>query len=247
VEQVRPAVVAGGALLLLVAIIGKFGGTALVARAGGMPRKSALGLGALMNARGVTDIVVLSTGLSIGVINGDAFTVLVMMALITTMMAGPALRLLGLSRRAEQPGVVRPGPGPGELTDINTTMAAEHVRLRRPAVLGPGRPPAGPWRTTGRTAIWSGDFAGGPVRTLAGRCTADGTLLFAYCMVLDDGAVVSGRCRSTPQLLDDGRIRLSEEWERYAPDAETGFSYLDELPPAAGRAATSPGRRAARG
>jgi Kef-type K+ transport system membrane component KefB len=119
---VRPAVVAGGALLLLVAIIGKFGGTALVARAGGMPRKSALGLGALMNARGVTDIIVLSTGLSIGVINGDAFTVLVMMALITTMMAGPALRLLGLSRRAEQPGVVRPGPGPGELTDINTTM-----------------------------------------------------------------------------------------------------------------------------
>jgi hypothetical protein len=94
--------------------------------------------------------------------------------------------------------------------------------------------------------VW-GDFAGGPVRrgTLAGRCAADGTLLFAYCMVLDDGAVVSGRCRSTPQLLDDGRIRLSEEWERYAPDAETGFSYLDELPPAAGRTATSPGSRAA--
>ena len=47
-----------------------------------MPRKSALGLGALMNARGVTDIVVISAGLSAGVIDSDAFTVLVMMALI---------------------------------------------------------------------------------------------------------------------------------------------------------------------
>ncbi len=88
--------------------------------------------------------------------------------------------------------------------------------------------------------VW-GDFEGGPVRrgTLAGRCAADGTLVFAYCMVLDDGAVVSGRCRSTPQLLDDGRILLSEEWERYAPDAETGFSDLEELPPGAGRGSTS--------
>jgi Kef-type K+ transport system membrane component KefB len=95
----RPAVLAGGALLLLVAVVGKLGGTALVAWAGGMPRRPALGLGVLMNARGVTDIVVLSTGLSIGVINADAFTVLVMMALLTTMMAGPALRLLGLPQR----------------------------------------------------------------------------------------------------------------------------------------------------
>jgi len=48
-----------------------------------------------MNARGVTDIVVIGVGLSAGVINGNGFTVLVMMALITTAMAGPALRRLG--------------------------------------------------------------------------------------------------------------------------------------------------------
>jgi hypothetical protein len=49
-------------------------------------------------------------------------------------------------------------------------------------------------------------------------------------MVLDSGEVVSGRCRSTPRLLDDGRIRLDEEWERYTPLHETGFSHLDEIP-----------------
>jgi Kef-type K+ transport system membrane component KefB len=104
----RPVVLVGGAVLLVIAIVGKFGGTAVVAAAGGMPRKFALGLGALMNARGVTDIVVISAGLSIGVINGNAFTVLVMMALITTMMAEPALRLLGLTRHPNAPVVPRP-------------------------------------------------------------------------------------------------------------------------------------------
>lgn len=92
----RPAVALGGLLLLLVAVAGKFGGTVLVGLAGGMPRRSTIGLGALMNARGVTDIVVISTGLSIGVINGDAFTILILIALITTMMASPVLRRLGL-------------------------------------------------------------------------------------------------------------------------------------------------------
>ncbi len=78
--------------------------------------------------------------------------------------------------------------------------------------------------------IW-GEFAGGHVRrgALTGTCSADGVLDFAYCMVYDNGDVVSGCCRSTPQLLDDGRIRLREEWERFAPRAERGISYLDEI------------------
>jgi Kef-type K+ transport system membrane component KefB len=96
----QPLVLAGGALLLLTAIAGKFCSAVPVAWAGGMPARQALGLGVLMNARGITEIVVLSTGLSAGVINRSAFTVLVVMALVTTVMAAPALRLLGLSRHA---------------------------------------------------------------------------------------------------------------------------------------------------
>jgi hypothetical protein len=79
--------------------------------------------------------------------------------------------------------------------------------------------------------LW-GEFAGGQVRrgSLAGTCSPDGVLVFAYCMVLSNGDVVSGRCRSTPRLLDDGRISLDEEWERYTPRPESGFSRLDEVP-----------------
>ena len=108
----RPAVLIGGAVLLGVAIAGKFGGTAVVASASGLPSRSALGLGALMNARGVTDIVVIGTGLSAGVINGNGFTVLVMMALITTAMATPALRRLGLWRPGGRSAFATPDSSP---------------------------------------------------------------------------------------------------------------------------------------
>jgi hypothetical protein len=82
--------------------------------------------------------------------------------------------------------------------------------------------------------LW-GEFAGGDTRrgTLTGVCSPDGTLDFAYCMVLDDGQVVSGRCHSVPTRLPDGRIRLHELWERYGTHAASGVSYLEEIPPAA--------------
>jgi hypothetical protein len=87
--------------------------------------------------------------------------------------------------------------------------------------------------------VWA-EFAGGHVRggSLVGTCSPDGTLDFAYCMVYDSGEIVSGGCHSTPQFLDDGRIRLNEEWERYAPHADRGFSFLDEVDPRINRART---------
>lgn len=110
----QPGVVVGGAVLLAIAVIAKLGGCALVGAAGGMPRQSALGLAVLMNARGVTDIVVISTGLSVGVISPDASTILIMIALITTLMAAPALRLLGLWQR---PAGSQPDAVPREVAD----------------------------------------------------------------------------------------------------------------------------------
>lgn len=104
----QPQVLVAGALLLVVAVVGKLAGAVPVALAGGLPVRSAAGLGVLMNARGITEIVVLSAGLGVGIINHSAFTVMVMMALVTTMMAAPLLRLLGpslLHRNA-------PGPAP---------------------------------------------------------------------------------------------------------------------------------------
>jgi hypothetical protein len=77
--------------------------------------------------------------------------------------------------------------------------------------------------------VWA-EFAGGKVRrgSLAGTCAPDGVLRLAYCMVLETGDLVSGRCVSTPTLLDDGRIRLAEAWQRYSPRVAAGTSYLEE-------------------
>ena len=79
--------------------------------------------------------------------------------------------------------------------------------------------------------LW-GEFSGGRARrgALTGNCAADGTLDFSYCMVLDSGEIVSGRCHSTPTVLADGRIRLHEEWERYGPGGGRGISAIEELP-----------------
>lgn len=82
--------------------------------------------------------------------------------------------------------------------------------------------------------LWAEIPPGGHLRrgSLAGRCADDGTLDFAYCMVFDDGTVVSGRCHSTPvPLPGGGGIRLREEWERYGPGGGTGVSFLDEVVP----------------
>ncbi|MEH1098288.1 hypothetical protein [Micromonospora sp. CPCC 205561] len=77
--------------------------------------------------------------------------------------------------------------------------------------------------------VWA-DFAGGEVRrgSLVGRCAEDGTIAFSYSMVLRGGDVISGRSTSRPEVLADGRIRLHEEWERFAPRAGAGTSAIEE-------------------
>lgn len=91
-----------------------------------------------------------------------------------------------------------------------------------------GAVPAAHYHQSG-DLVWA-EFAGGKVRrgSLAGTCAPDGILRLAYCMVLATGDLVTGRCVSTPTVLDDGRIRLSEQWERFSPQPATGLSLLEE-------------------
>jgi Kef-type K+ transport system membrane component KefB len=84
--------------VLAVAVGGKFLGTWAVARASGLPSDQAQALGWLMNTRGLTELVVLNVGLALGVITPQLFTMGVLMALITTAMAGPLLARLGYGR-----------------------------------------------------------------------------------------------------------------------------------------------------
>jgi Kef-type K+ transport system membrane component KefB len=87
-----------GIAVIAVAMVGKWAGSGLAARSAGNSWRFSMGLGALMNARGLTELVILSVGRSLGVISPDLFTIMVFMALFTTLLANPALRLLGLVR-----------------------------------------------------------------------------------------------------------------------------------------------------
>jgi Kef-type K+ transport system membrane component KefB/nucleotide-binding universal stress UspA family protein len=78
-------------LVLVVAIAGKYIGTYVAARVSGIDKREASALGWLMNTRGLTELIVLNIGLSLGVISPLLFTMLVIMALVTTFMTSPLL------------------------------------------------------------------------------------------------------------------------------------------------------------
>jgi Kef-type K+ transport system membrane component KefB/nucleotide-binding universal stress UspA family protein len=81
------------AAVLTVAIAGKYIGTYFAARVCGIESREASALGWLMNTRGLTELIVLNIGLSLGVISPLLFTMLVIMALVTTFMTSPLLEL----------------------------------------------------------------------------------------------------------------------------------------------------------
>lgn len=81
-------------LIILVAVAGKFLGSALAARFVGQNWKDSLAIGALMNTRGLMELVVLNIGYDLGVLTPEIFAMMVIMALVTTFMTGPALNLL---------------------------------------------------------------------------------------------------------------------------------------------------------
>lgn len=95
----------GGGLVLLgllaVAVIGKIGGAGLVARYAGLPWRESFTLGVLLNTRGLTELVVLQIGHEAGIIDGPLLAILTVVALVTTLMTGPLLKLTG-----------RPAPAP---------------------------------------------------------------------------------------------------------------------------------------
>jgi Kef-type K+ transport system membrane component KefB len=81
-------------IIIVVAVAGKFGGASLGARLSGMPWREASAIGLLMNTRGLMELVVLNIGLDIGVISPALFTMMVLMALVTTFMTTPLLKLV---------------------------------------------------------------------------------------------------------------------------------------------------------
>jgi Kef-type K+ transport system membrane component KefB len=94
-------------LIILVATLGKLGGSMLASWWTGMPTREAAGLGTLMNTRGLMELIILNIGLDIKVISPALFSMMVLMALTTTFMTSPVLQAICpdkmLRSRVEEP------------------------------------------------------------------------------------------------------------------------------------------------
>jgi Kef-type K+ transport system membrane component KefB len=88
------------AVIIAVASVGKFGGTYLAARITGLGNRDAASLGILMNTRGLMELIVLNIGLDLGILSPALFSMLVIMAVVTTFATTPILHLI---TRGEQP------------------------------------------------------------------------------------------------------------------------------------------------
>lgn len=86
-------------MIMLVAVAGKFGGSTLTARLMGQSWRQSVSIGALMNTRGLMELVVLNIGYDLGILSPSIFAMLVLMALATTFMTGPLLDLVAFSER----------------------------------------------------------------------------------------------------------------------------------------------------
>ncbi|MBK7375781.1 MAG: cation:proton antiporter [Chitinophagaceae bacterium] len=80
--------------MLLVAIIGKFGGITIAARIVGQSWRNSLSIGVLMNTRGLMQLIVLNIGYDLGILSPEIFAMMVLMALVTTFMTGPAMDMI---------------------------------------------------------------------------------------------------------------------------------------------------------
>jgi Kef-type K+ transport system membrane component KefB len=99
--------------VLSVAVTAKLGSAPLFARSAGAPRGDALTVGALMNARELVELVVLAVRLETGLIDERLFSVIVLMALATTLATGPLVDRLDRPRRAVRARLARPVPVSG--------------------------------------------------------------------------------------------------------------------------------------
>lgn len=101
--------------IIAVAVGGKLGGTAIAARWNGLSWHHSLFLGALMNTRGLVELVVLDIGHDLGILSGQMYTMMVLMALATTFMTGPLLELLEWARKRRHGSVPLASAGPAGL------------------------------------------------------------------------------------------------------------------------------------
>ena len=127
------------ALIVAVASMGKFGGSAIAARITGLDWRDASALGVLMNTRGLMELIVLNIGLEMNVISPTLFAMLVIMALVTTFSTTPVLHLITRRKAAE----LEPFPELGTFSPEPVVAPQAPARTPHPAPR-PAQPPARP-------------------------------------------------------------------------------------------------------
>ncbi len=110
-------------LVFAIAAVGKLGPGYLAARAGGLDKKDSATVAALVNTRGLTELIALNIGLSSGLLSGQLFSIMVVMAVLTTLMTSPLLTCISRGTQTSPPD-----PPPATL----------------PAVVSPSRKARGP-------------------------------------------------------------------------------------------------------
>ena len=144
-------------LIILVASVGKFGGSLVAARLTGLDWRDASALGVLMNTRGLMELIVLNIGLELRVVSPTLFAMLVLMAIVTTFMTTPVLHLITRGFKIydaeNKPLAAAPPTGGGLLVPISNpdglaplldfAFAATRPEDPPPRVLALVRRPAG--------------------------------------------------------------------------------------------------------
>jgi Kef-type K+ transport system membrane component KefB len=123
--------------VVLVATVTKLCGASVGARVTGLPWHASLQIGVLMNCRGVTELIIATICLQYGLISQTGFTILVLMALITTMSTGPLIRLLTKARK----------PARNDSRSVEEDARRKRyigVNEPQPSRVGPGRTPMSP-------------------------------------------------------------------------------------------------------
>lgn len=136
------------AIIIFIACAGKLGGATLAAMATGVPKRQSFTLGVLMNTRGLMELIILTVGLQLGVINQTVYGMMVLMALVTTGMAAPLVDFLmpRITKKREDDKifsvlipVAKPESG-GPLVELAGYLTAADAKNRRVAALHLARP-----------------------------------------------------------------------------------------------------------
>ncbi len=146
-------------LIITIAIVGKIGGSLIAGLAAGESLRSSAVIGVLMNARGITEIVILTIGQELGVISPALFTIMVLMALVTTFMTTPILSLLYPRKMVERDIMTR-----------HHENAARRDFASRRVMVGVAQPGAA--RSLVRVASWLRGSDGQPARVVLASVVA---------------------------------------------------------------------------